>query len=130
VPNRGSAVLDVVVKKDGAGLYQAAMSVADEVPLAGEVTIGALWASNPELRQRAPNEVLSLPGPLTVHLPRPLPTDPSAHGDALLVLVEGLPDVTNAAELKAALAAYPSLSEAQAGKLPDRSARRNPLRRG
>jgi hypothetical protein len=117
VPNRGSDVLDVVVRKDGDGLYQAAMSVADEAPLAGEVTIGALWASNPELRQKAPADVLSFPGALTLRLAHPLPTDPSAPDD-LFMLADGLPEVADAAQLHAALAAYPSLSEAQAANYP------------
>jgi hypothetical protein len=118
VPNRGSAVLDVAVKNDGAGLYQAAMSVAKEAPLAGEVTLGALWASNPELRHQAPAEVLSLPGALTLHRQYPPPTDPSAPDDALFMTVDGLTEVADAAAFSAALADYPSLSQAQPATYP------------
>jgi hypothetical protein len=120
VPNRGSAVLDAVVKKDGTGLYQAAMAVAgdEEVALDGEVTLREVWASNAELRQNAPDEVLALPGSLKLHLPYPPPTDSSAPEGVLLVLVEGLPEVANKEELITGLAAYPSLAETQPAEYP------------
>ena len=54
-------MLDVVVRSSGDGLYQAAMSAAgeEEGALAGEVTIGALWASNLELRPKLLKELKS-----------------------------------------------------------------------
>jgi hypothetical protein len=119
VPHRGNPLLDVAVKADDRqGLYQAAMTTCGESPLAGEATLGELWASSADLTVGAPSDVTSLPSPLTLHLPRPLPGESGAPDSKLFVLVEGLGTHETARELVDAIAPYPTLAEARPAPYP------------
>ena len=119
VPSRGADVLNTIIRsQSGANdLYSGAVQAADAgPPLAGEATVGELWAAHPDL---AGVSLSDQARPRALGVKRAIPivdrgdAAAPAPADALYLLLYGLRELQSPGDLTAVLRAYPSLASAQ-----------------
>jgi len=123
VPDRGDELLDVRIKAAPAShdLYHGVAQAVEETPVRGEASLGELWAALPDLKD-IPLPEEHWPRPLIARTAVALEEAPDlssqATSERLLLLIDGLGDLSSAEDLQAKLQSFPTLSNGSPASYP------------